>query len=273
MAASPIVHLASAFPGEEVDWDTYSQISERMSNAPVIVTHIPGRCGSTFLAAVIRGAGVCGTGDEVFNEVTEEQWCRTGSTLSQVFEFCLRRALVGGICWIQIAPDRFESLSRVLDPRILRTWKHTVLLRRDILAQAISYVYAVNSGVWHSTQGTIESEIGLEMDQAVKEVLFRFAQLEEAERKIRLFIRRYGGPSYLVQHYEDLIASPREEVLSFLRFHSVRYDINELTFDRGETVQRLKKAGDLKLYEECCRRLPWIPRLISERKRMALSAS
>jgi len=157
--ASPRVHLSAAFPGESANWETYSDIWDRMSRPPVIATLMPGRCGSTFLAGIIRGTGLCGTGEEVFNEVTAEQWRGPGSTLPHVFEFCLRKGLAGGVCWIQVAPERFESLAHIVDPRVLRDWKYTVLLRRDIVSQAISYVYAANSGIWHSLDGKIESKI------------------------------------------------------------------------------------------------------------------
>jgi hypothetical protein len=265
--ASPRVHLSAAFPGESVGWETYSNICDRLSRPHVIVTLMPGRCGSTFLAGVIRGTGLCGTGEEVFNEVTADQWRGPGSTLLQVFEFCLRKGLAGGVCWIQIAPERFESLAHVVDPRVLRSWKYTVLLRRDIVSQAISYVYAVNSGVWHSFDGKTESKIQLDSTEAVKAVINRLGLLEAVEFKIRTAIRRYAGSNYLAQFYEDVVAAPREEALRFLRFQGKAYDIAKLSFDTG-VVRRLKKVGDIELYAECCRRVPWIERLVAERKQM-----
>jgi len=102
----------------------------------------------------------------------------------------------------------------------------------------------------------------------VKAVINRLGLLEAVEFKIRTAIRRYAGPNYLVQFYEDVVAAPREESLRFLRFQGKAYDIAKLSCDTGEVVRRLKKVGDIELYEECCRRVPWIERLVAERKQM-----
>jgi hypothetical protein len=258
------LHLSEAFPGERVTEEIYPKLLEWLGSPSITVTLIPGRCGSTFLADIVRGTGICGTGDETFNEIPRDAWIKTAPQLLWAFAQALKRAKLGGVSWFQIAPHRFDALSDVIDSSILRQWRYTTLLRRDILAQAISYVYATESGVWHSSQHGQDSNINITVGAAVALVVEWVQAITEAETAIDHIIHHFASAPPLAQFYEDIVASPYEELGRFLRFNGVRYNPADIAM--GETSLKLRKSGAMALYDECCTRHPWVEKLVQTRK-------
>lgn len=261
---TPKVFLSEAYPGESLSAEAYDAICAKLDIRTFIVTLTPGRAGSTYLANLVSETGVCGAGREAFTEAPIEAYRKVAPDLPAFFTQAAKRSTKGGVCWIKMAPRRFEELAKVLDPVILDRVRYTTLRRRDVIAQAISYLFASRTGIWHSPQGIDQGGLGdLSMDGAVGSVMHWLRNILQAERKIAALVA--GRVGVLEQFHEDIVASPLEETLRFLRHHGVQAPASVVAGVKP-WIERLSKVGALELCDEVCRRSPEVARMVDRRK-------
>ena len=268
-----IVSISDVYSGQRVGLDEYLRICERLGNPAIVATLSPGRCGSTWFARLIEGTGRCGRGEEIFNERTAERWRAEGADFAQYFEATARKEIVGGVLWFQITPARFRQVGRLLDDRIARMWNFTVLLRRDILSQAISYVYAVRTGIWHSTQTEAKVEIDANAEDVAEDVERRLRNLLKDEEDIKRLVDEHAGGGALIQYYEDIVAGPQEEILRLFEYLNIGIDISNILPPAQQPIRKLEKSGSIDLYYNTLKRLDWLGPLLSQRKNSFYTSS
>ena len=194
----------------------FQDICVRSSVKSIHVSIVTGRCGSSLLSDITRRAGF-GKGEEPFNEWPEEV-LRQLATPDQFDQFLLAvmdANVIDNRLYFQIDPIRLQSLSRLLPvegglfPKVSR---YTVILRRDIVAQALSYFYAATSGVWHSNQEKYPTTSHAAFSE--RRILYWIEHIHQMERSIA---EMFPGRMPDIYFYEDLVANPFETVTHFLR--------------------------------------------------------
>jgi LPS sulfotransferase NodH len=231
--------------------DDYQRILSEVGVRRVCVSLIPGRCGSTLLGQLVAQWGCCGTGTEAFHERQEAQWRRFVTSDGFYFASVVRREALGGIFWFQSTPLRHDYLLTMVAPTIPSTWRYSAILRRDVVAQAMSYVFAIGSGVWHSSSRRYDpsTPIGLkeDLDLLAERVVHWIVELVAIEERIRQILdARIDGPP-LVLFYEDIVRDPQEAMLRFCRDAGSMPPVDAPP--ARQTLSRLKKRGDEQLRE------------------------
>lgn len=239
------------YAGERLTADQYAAVHAKSGRPRVCATLIPGRCGSTLLASLVSQWECAGRGNEVFNEWPADRWQTRASTAAGFLDQALRAQQSGGVFWFQCTPQRYDHLVSGLDAAIPATWRLSAILRRDIVSQAMSYVYAIGSGVWHSTNPghdpTVPLRLAGELDWLADRVLLWIERLVGIEVRIRELLERQPGAAPLVLFYEEIVHDPQAAARHFCR------DCGAVPPERPEpfreTISRLVKDGEAALRE------------------------
>lgn len=245
------VSFWGCYAGSRITAHEYAVILAAAGSPRVCATLIPGRCGSTLLANLVTQWACCGQGNEVFNERPAERWRARAKTAHEFFGRALRTQQLGGVFWFQATPQRYDHLLSKLDPAISTTWRLSAILRADVVAQAMSYVYAIGSGIWHSfsTRYRPESPIDLpgDLDVMADRVFMWAERIVAMEARIRAILERQPGPSPLVLFHEDIVREPQAAVRRFCHDAGVVAPHPEEPFQQA--VSRLAKRGEADLRE------------------------
>lgn len=250
-AADPDRPLAfwECYAGQRITAGDYAALLAVSGSPRVCATLIPGRCGSTLLASLVARLACCGRGNEVFNERSADRWRKLAATAHGFLKKTLRRQQLGGVFWFQAAPHRYDHLLSGFDAGISPTWRLSAILRRDIVAQAISYVYAVRSGIWHSFSPGYDPATAIELsgdlDAAADEVLAWVERIAVMETRIRDLLREQAGPAPLVLFYEDIVRDPEAAVGRFCDDAGVALPARPEP--SAEPLSRLAKRGAAEL--------------------------
>lgn len=229
---APRVPFWQAFPDERIAADDFHALTAACETHTICVSLIPGRCGSTLLAGLVAQQACCGTGAEAFNERSVHDWRSVAGTARLFFTKVIRRQQAGGVFWFQATPPRYDHVVSGLDPAVPRTWRHSAILRRDIVNQALSYVYAVRSNVWHFVRHDADHEPGTPVrlpndpDELADHALLWIERIVSMEERIREIIEAQAAASPLVLWYEDIVRDPRAAVLRFCRAAGVAMPAN-----------------------------------------------
>ena len=194
----------------------------------VVATLIPGRCGSSYLAEIIRQTGVCGNGNEIFFERPVRAWQAAGVDFSEFFISAVRANLAGGVFWFQITPDQFEDIEKIIDPEIFKRWAFTAIFRRDILAQAISFTYAVKSGVWHVKKSEEEVQLNDSFGEIEQKVQFYLLSVQLSELKAHRILEVIAHPTPAMWSAGEWAASTKRRTSST----EARFALAVLTTER-----------------------------------------
>ena len=186
------------------------------------VIFMTGRCGSTWLTTVLKNTGLAGHPMEYFNgDVARREREFSGATgLADYFSAAVRRDATGGRFGVEIDAVRMQQVEPFVDwravfppDRITAFFLH----RRDILAQAWSWVAAKKTGIWHlrANRNFVQEpkDTSLPTDAELAREIVR---IREGEEYLEAFFARIGyKPFYL--DYELLMAELTTEVATILR--------------------------------------------------------
>jgi hypothetical protein len=205
------------------------------------VSVITGRCGSTFVGNICRQLGF-GGGEETLNDLA------TGKVPPEDLEsirLLLARVVVNGIFYHQTTYRRWQALAQVVPPDCLGTTV-TVIFRRNVVAQAISYVNAVETGIWHSNQVNAKPNPMTESERIERGVFFVKQILAE-----EILIRQMW-PDSSVFFYEDIVVSPVETIERFLNVNEYHVDIDKIAdaIDTGAATKKIVRDGYIDLYRK-----------------------
>jgi hypothetical protein len=196
---------------------TLNDVEDLRQLAPngVHASLITGRCGSTLFAAMCRNARF-GVGDEPFIE--REYDAYADFSPAEVLLF-LRQSMEegsrGGRFYFQVNPQRYHALRYLfVDDGLVRFIdRFSIILRRNIVAQALSFATAAKSGVWHLySEKDVVPDAPVVTDAEMAEWILHIHSQEAQSFSICA-----GRARALVLFYEDIVAAPIETLELFLR--------------------------------------------------------
>lgn len=189
------------------------------------------RSGSTWLEKLLASTRLCGSPGEFFNEKNISVRSRNlgASGFQEYFERIVRKSQSDSTFGFEINYGRLQNFAELVDIEsvFLRPGTRFVaMFRRDLLAQAISTLTAIKSGVWHRKQDG--APLGLE-DAAGKKSAPVAADLDDESLWwwiLRLHVEERGWQTFFDDHgitpfrifYEDLCTASHYQVLRILRF-------------------------------------------------------
>ncbi|WP_304073542.1 Stf0 family sulfotransferase [Maricaulis maris] len=183
------------------------------------VIMITGRCGSTWLAHMLKDAGV-GVPMEYFNEQSLRHY--TGlvgaDTIEDFFAKSLQEFSANSTFGFKINPTRLFWLGAKLDidRTLVRGGVEWIDMRRNnIVKQAISFTRAQMTGAWHQIRGEGEQDETVELPQSIFDdeysdirdnIWKNIRNIVQQERSIdQFYANRNMKPMRLL--YEDLLDS------------------------------------------------------------------
>jgi LPS sulfotransferase NodH len=168
------------------------------------------RCGSWLLCGLLESAGVAGHPHEWFWRDTRESLMRSWAAADEA-EY-LELVLAAGTTPNGVfgAKTMWGSLPEPVPfPRPRFVW----MRRRDLVAQAVSFARAVQTGHWHHWDAPPAST----PDFRFEEVDALLRELEQLEGQWAAWFEREGVEPFEVT-YEDLVAEPQAETVRALAF-------------------------------------------------------
>ena len=209
----------------------FSEILARAGVQNVAWSLITGRCGSTYLASLTRAARF-GSGSEPLNDLTKTS---AEKELPSYLEKTIRNSAINGRWYFQINWPRFEKLESLLP---VFEQEPSLVLRRNIFAQALSYWNAQKTGLWHehSERTFLRQAKTPDLDPAgwVRKISTYEVAIKERFPNARTF------------YYEDIVASPTEMLHEFVRYHGAEIDpknINWATTKEKATTRKIEREG------------------------------
>lgn len=173
------------------------------------------RCGSHYLAYLLRQTGRAGVPLEYFHKDHWRRWvkrCGQKSPLAAFRVLCQLRTTQNGVFGVKAHWHQFSyALSRRLEPD-LRSARYIYMIREDLLSQAISHVIALQTGSWFGDQKPRKSP-RFSFDEIANSIRFL---LSERSRWERFF--SFTGVSPLRLSYESLVQETDEVMGSVCAF-------------------------------------------------------
>ena len=271
----------------------------------VSITLMPGRCGSTIIANYARNYGF-GRGAELFNELSETMLRQEteGNTPQAYFNKVVESGSLNGRLYFQITPNRLKKLLSAASADSLRAMSPTVtlILRRDVFAQALSFYNAVHSGIWHSRQqpfrgaasarldwrkplANLRSRLGRvvgqsrpvgtgeapELDRISKWV----GQILRSERDAFTVMDMIGVRPAAILFYEDIATSPVAAMIAFLAANGQTADVARIVaaIEAKSNVTRLARPDAAAQYAAMSTSLPGFHALCQLRQRDPLAGA
>lgn len=198
-----------------------------------------GRCGSTWLASALSKVPGYGNPVEFYSEEGLPYfWKYDGpQSLKDVFLGIASKYSDRGRFGFKINPHRLLWLNHLVDlaktfPSNNAAW---IDMRRwNLVKQALSFVKAKKSGVWHRYKGDSKVVSGQDCCETNELDLWReILNIVEAEQQIEKFYNE-GNISPLRIWYEEIFDSKSALILRVLKFIDPQTDINNIEFD-GDT--------------------------------------
>ena len=162
------------------------------------------RSGSTLLCEMLLSTGSLGCPDEVFrnNELSVDIE-KNPDLFSEILESVTTR---NGIYGLKVFSNQFDITMKTKWLESLENPVFIYLERRDILAQAISFVKAIQTNQYFSTQA-VEGRVRYD----AKLIASNLARIADAGARWRRYFARNGiSPIWLV--YEEMIEDPDRAV-------------------------------------------------------------
>jgi trehalose 2-sulfotransferase len=195
-----------------------------------------GRSGSTLLCQYLSSSGVLGHPLEYFNAAGRRMLDHPDypdDPKAQVDCVLTMGATANGIYGLKLFPDQFDRIAKSFDwTRMLPNLAFVVLRRRDLLAQAISMVRAVQTGQWRSAMPMQGSAVydGSRIYQCLRAVARDFARWDV------FFARKAIEPTRL--WYEDLVLNPQGAVDAVASLFGLRGQASARIEETDLKVQR-----------------------------------
>jgi hypothetical protein len=215
------------------------------------ISIITGRSGTTLLSHICKSYGF-GVGEEPFNERLEEDYVQSRGDFSAFLSELLDANVINGNFYFHITPTRFRSLSTLVP---INYWKElgaavSLVFRRNVFAQAISFCNALRTGVWHVNQPAVSGNgrayDGLWALEWVQTIL----NDEIEARRLASQIKDGAVP---ILYYEDLVTATFESVVAFLAAHRVQIDAERvqqaIQTSRG-APSKIERVGYEAQYQE-----------------------
>jgi LPS sulfotransferase NodH len=231
----------------------FSKAVQSAAVTSVFITMMPGRCGSTLLANLSANYGF-GTGSELFNELPENRYRNEPTSHASAAYLGKRVAdnAVGGRLYFQITPLRLERFMAFASAESMRDMNvvFSLLFRRDIFAQALSYYNAVRSGIWQSHVGNQDKKLPPALDVDPEKIKQWVRKLLDSEQKAFAMCERIGIPPAAILYYEDLVAGPEASMIHFLKAN--RQQVAPIRFGAaltsGRAVAKLRRPESARQY-------------------------
>ena len=238
----------------------------------VSMSIITGRSGTTLLSHICKLYGF-GKGQEPFNERPEDEYLEGRGDFSLFITRLLHANVIDGNFYFHITPARLRPLSTLLP---IQYWKElgtavSLVFRRNVFAQAISFCNAVSTGVWHSNQPA-GSGSGRPYDGSWALEWVRTILKDEIEA--RLMASQISDGPVPILYYEDLIAATFESVIAFLSAHHVDVvpeRVQEAIQTSRATTAKVERLGYEAQYRDVRRVFPYVDAWLIERIRSGSS--
>lgn len=249
-----------------VSLETFREIKQSVGVEQIHVSVISGRCGSTFLSHLCEQVGF-GKGEEPFNEWPEEGLRRIAAPdrFDDFLRFVLKSSSISGRSYLQVDAFRLKAIRHLLPPvdsPFPDATKITVILRRNIVAQAISYVNAEVTGLWHSNQTPSSLETPAEFSE--ERFLHWLKHVCEMEKAI-LDLFPMAQPDTFF--YEDIASMPLEVITLFLQRSgfSVRPILTQQAIISDAAPKKILRSEYAIQYISMVNKFPWLNDVLVER--------
>ncbi|CAI9417448.1 Stf0 family sulfotransferase [Nocardioides sp. T2.26MG-1] len=188
------------------------------------VMFMTGRCGSTWLTELLAATGLAGNPDEWLNPDRATHSRALAGSLPGYFANLVGQQSSGGRFGMQVDAVRLRDTLPVVEwDRVFPSVSTPTffLYRRDIAAQAWSWVHARKSGIWHSTSPAREDRP--EYAPTMRELADEVVLLRRQEEYLASFWAEHGYEPMFIE-YETLAADPAVTVAGILRHLGVAED-------------------------------------------------
>lgn len=261
-----MIDAAEYFHGQRLSEVELSRIIADIGSPSICVSLITGRCGSTHLAEIVKNYGRFGTGHDAFHALPTGTW-QEGNPARDLAKFIQgtlgRRALAGGVAYLQISPARFERLMTLLPESFFEIASFSSITRRNILAQAISYAFAIATDFWHD-YGDAEYDKNFVPDDVITTISQHIKCILEGEKYISQFQDEHpnvmGGNIF----YEDIVADPLTAISTLIIMHGHVPDIHRLAeaFARHSGTRKITYLAFPDIYREALIKIPGLAELV-----------
>lgn len=182
-----------------------------------------GRCGSTWLAEMLASTEAGGDPREWLNSDVASYSGALGNSLPEYFSNVVAKYSPGNHFGLEIDPLRVEDTLSLVDWRAMFPSGQTrtfFLYRRDLVAQAWSWVHAEKSGYWHTPDPNDPDDqarptVLPEHAPTMRELADRVVELRRQEECLSSFFADHGYRPRFIE-YEALVADPSGVVTSIL---------------------------------------------------------
>lgn len=242
----------------------FAAIKQKTGVERLYISVITGRSGTSYLANICYRVGF-GRGAEIFNErqISFLEKLAPERNFSDFVTKVFKRHVINGNLYFQITPPRLTLLRKLVpDPELAeQTDVVTLITRRNILSQAISFHNAKRTGLWHTNY---PARLGTGGDFEPQKVLAWMITISQMEKGLLNFALDNKPWNFC---YEDIVSSPYETVSQFLAAHDYHVQpalLNKSLVDTG-IAKKISNVDFNTQFDIMIENYPWLNRILLER--------
>lgn len=258
-------------PNTPVGIDDWSEIAP---NAKINFILFNPRSGSTFLASILDAMNDLGKSNEYFNQYTIPRiYGKENLCFQEYLKEIIEEYSKNNIISIQAEWFRFSDCinNKLLDPHFFgnkETIKLSVLLRRNVVLQAISFIQALATNIWHKYGESLKHDPEYEASYNINdEKIFEFVRLFlNNELEIFNFCSKQNITPNIF-FYEDLISEPFTVISKLYSANGIDFDINKFKkcIYNSVLTRKIKREKTPLIYLNFVKKYPFIEELLNLR--------
>lgn len=262
-------HKGTIFPFEYFEGKiSYEDIARFRGNgiSHAYASLITGRCGSTLFASLCRNVGF-GIGEEPFIEQPFESYEEyTPQEVRRFVERSISEGAIDGRYYFQINPQRYSALKHLFVEHGLSHFisRFSMILRRNIVAQALSFAVATQTGIWHRDEKATAPKDDGKVQITDLQIVEWIEHIHNLELQCFSICREQSQT--LVLFYEDIVASPLESLALFLADHGYA-PAGRMVFDEIAKDASLRNPPNFSRYQAFMQAYPFFNQVLAARMR------
>jgi hypothetical protein len=262
---SPIVQIYDYFEPDQTG-ALFRSLLKDEGIKTVNICLISGRCGSTYLGHLGGSVGLNSTlAQETFHELTAKVFAKAfpERDLAVYLRLVIDRCRAGDRFFFQATPYRLQAAGQLfgLENILASCDCFSVIFRRNILSQALSYEEAASTGVWHNRGQDAAQQSRITDPRNVLPWLEMINNIEIETQSL------LGTFAYQTYYYEDIASQPMETLLAYLNQHDYPVSLDRLqaAFSTKDSPKKLLKPDFARSYLSCLEEFPWISAILQRR--------
>tara|TARA_B100000965_G_C19584228_1_gene754957 strand:- start:1564 stop:2424 length:861 start_codon:yes stop_codon:yes gene_type:complete len=238
------------YKNKKIKYSNFKKFHNSLKNPRIICTINFGRVGSQYFFEKLNKKLDLICGPNLFNKRNKKKFSKHKNFEDFLF-YNLKKIKYNNVIFFEISPKRFLKLIEFLEIKIIRKINFHVLYRKNKFEQTLSYLIAMNSGVWSNFDefynvGLNKNINYIKIKSKLNEILKNIIIFE---KKIYTFLKMHNF-NYSKNNYENIVKKNSYEVNKFIKFYNLKNKSSKKKIYKNYIIKNIYAKKYYKILKE-----------------------